>query len=131
MRPSLAATTLAVLALCGCGGGGGSARHDTNAGAPQADKCLRDAGAKVTGDPDHRPPGGGIGLERELVASLESAGAFIAFYDTEAHAKAAEPGVRKGADKFGGLVVRDQNTTIAYTKKPSGDVRKRVEDCLF
>jgi hypothetical protein len=131
MRSS-GAVVAAILALAlGACGGGGSSHRDTNASAPQADKCLRDAGAKVTGDPDHRPPGGDPGLERELVASVKGAGAFIAFYDTEAHAKASEPGVRKSADKFGGLVVRDQNTTIAYTNEPSGDVRKRVEDCLF
>jgi hypothetical protein len=131
VRLAVVTTVLVAAALSACGSGGGSSRHDTNASAPQADRCLRDAGAKVTGDPDHRPPGGDPGLQRELVASLENTGGFIAFYDTETHAKAAEPGVRKSADKFGGLVVRDQNTTIAYTKKPSGDVRKRIESCVF
>ena len=128
MRSS-AAAGLVALALVGCGGG--SAHHGKNATAKAADNCLRAAGGKVTGDPDHRPPGGPPGLERELVVALSGAGAFIAFYDTGAHAKAAEPDVRKSAEKFGGLVVRDQNTTIAYTKKPAGDVRRRIEDCVF
>jgi hypothetical protein len=131
MRPSVALAAAILALVLGACGGGGSARHDTNASAPQADKCLRDKGAKVTGDPDHRPPGAPRGLERELVAGLQSTGAFIAFYDTEAHAKAAEPGARKNARRFKGVVVRDQNTAIIYTKKPSGDVRKRVEGCLF
>jgi hypothetical protein len=129
-RSGTVAAALLVLVLGACGGGG-TPHHDKNASAPQADKCLSDHGARVTGDPDHRPPGAPAGLERELVAAVASTGAFIAFYDTDAHAKAAEPEARKNASRFKGIVVRDQNTSVIYTKKPSDDVRKLVEGCLF
>jgi hypothetical protein len=131
MRHSAAGAALValVLALAACGGS--SSRNDKNASAPDAAKCLREKGARVSGDPARKPPGGDDAPDRELVAAVNATGAFIAFYATEAAAKRLEPGVRANAKRFKGVVVRDQNTTIVYTKKPSDDVRKRVEGCVF
>jgi hypothetical protein len=128
MRPSVAALAGLALALAGCGGS--SSGHDKNASAVAAADCLREKGARVSGDPNRRPPGDDS-PERELVAAISGTGAFIAFYATEARAKELEPEVRKNAARFKGVVVRDQNTSVIYTKKPSDDVRKRVEGCLF
>ena len=85
----------------------------------------------MSGDPNRPPPGDDDAPDRELVAALDGAGAFIAFYATEARAKQLEPGIRKNANRFKGVVVRDQNTTVVYTKKPSENVRESIENCLF
>jgi hypothetical protein len=124
------AAVLAVATLVSAGCGGESSRDDRNASAADAAACLRDKGARVSGDPNRRPPGYDS-PDRELVAAISGIGAFIAFYATEARAKELEPGVRRNAGRFKGVVVRDQNTTVVYTAKPSDDVRERVEDCLF
>jgi hypothetical protein len=128
---SLARTAAALVALIMAGCGSSSQRHEKNATAAQAAVCLRKEGARVSGDPGRRPPGDADAPDRELVAALKGAGAFIAFYASEARAKALEPGIRKNADRFKGVVVRDRNTTVVYTKKPPDDVRKRIEACLF
>lgn len=128
MRRSAAALLAIGVAACG----GGPDRHDKNADANEAGPCLRKEGARVTGDPKARPqPGDTDAPDHELIASLQDTSAFIAFYDSEARAKALEPGIRKNAERFKGVVVRDQNTTVIYTKKPSDDFREKVEGCVF
>ena len=126
-----AATILAALTI-GCGGGGDD-NDDADGGTPvptaEAKKCLQSENFRVLGG--RRKPDDLNAPDEELVASGNSAWAFLAFYKDPARAEKYAPQIADRTKDFDGSIERHGTLTIVWVRGRDGDGGKAIRDCAL